>query len=139
MLTGFFVAASLAMGACGSGSTPTPTTAAPPSAAPPSAAPASAPASAAQSSAGGGAAGASAVTIQNFAFNPPTLTVKVGTEVTWTNQDSTTHTVTFDTGGAKSGNLAQGATYKQTFSSAGTLTYHCSIHPTMTATVTVTQ
>jgi plastocyanin len=134
MLTGFFVAASLAMGACGSGSTPTPTTGAPASAPP-----ASAPPSAAQSSAGGGAAGASAVTIQNFAFNPPTLTVKVGTEVTWTNQDSTTHTVTFDTGGAKSGDLAQGATYKQTFSSAGTLTYHCSIHPTMTATVTVTQ
>jgi plastocyanin len=134
MLTGVLVAASLAMGACGSGGTPTPTTAAPPSGAP-----ASAPPSAAQSSAGGGAAGASAVTIQNFAFNPPTLTVKVGTEVTWTNQDSTTHTVTFDTGGAKSGDLAQGATYKQTFSSAGTLSYHCSIHPTMTATVTVTQ
>jgi plastocyanin len=134
MLTGLLVAASLAMGACGSGSTPTPTTAAPPTAAP-----ASAPPSAAQSSASGGAAGASAVTIQNFAFNPPTLTVKVGTEVTWTNQDSTTHTVTFDTGGTKSGDLAQGATYKQTFSSAGTLSYHCSIHPTMTATVTVTQ
>lgn len=135
MLTGLFVAASLALGACGSGSTPTPAT----TAAPASAAPGSAPPSAAQSGAGGGAAGASAVTIQNFAFNPPTLTVKVGTEVTWTNQDSTTHTVTFDTGGTKSGDLAQGATYKQTFSSAGTLAYHCSIHPTMTATVTVTQ
>jgi plastocyanin len=129
-LIGLFIAASLALAACGTSSTPAPAATATP--------PASAPASAAASS-GGGAAGASAVTIQNFAFNPPALTVKVGTEVTWTNQDSTAHTVTFDTGGATSDNLAQSATYKQTFSTAGTLTYHCKIHSTMTGTVTVTQ
>jgi len=129
-LIGFFMAASLAIGACGTSSTPTP--------AAPATAPASAPVSAAASSAGG-AGGASAVTIQNFAFNPPALTVKVGTEVTWTNQDSTAHTVTFDTGGATSDNLAQSATYKQTFSTAGTFAYHCKIHSTMTGTVTVTQ
>lgn len=128
-LIGFFMAASLAIGACGTSSTPTP-------AAP--AATATAPASAAASSAGG-AGGGAAVTIQNFAFSPAALTVKVGTEVTWTNQDSTAHTVTFDTGGATSDNLAQSATYKQTFSTAGTLTYHCKIHSTMTGTVTVTQ
>jgi plastocyanin len=125
-LTGLFVAASLAIGACSGGSTPTPAA---------TVAPASAPASAAPSA--GGGAGASAVTIQNLAFNPPTLTVKVGTEVTWTNQDSVAHTVTFDTGGATSDNLTQGATYKQTFSSAGTLAYHCKIHAFMTATITV--
>ncbi|HYU50993.1 MAG TPA: plastocyanin/azurin family copper-binding protein [Candidatus Limnocylindria bacterium] len=121
-LTGLLIAASLAIGACSGSSTPVAT---------------AAPASAAPSSAGGGG-GASAVTIQNLAFNPPTLTVKVGTEVTWTNQDSAAHTVTFDTGGATSDNLAQGATYKQTFSSAGTLAYHCKIHAFMTATITVT-
>jgi plastocyanin len=129
-LIGLFVAASLALGACGTSSTPAPAATATP--------PASAPASAAASSAGG-AGGASAVTIQNFAFNPAALTVKVGTEVTWTNQDSTAHTVTFDTGGATSDNLAQSATYKQTFPTAGTFAYHCKIHSTMTATVTVTQ
>lgn len=128
-LISLLVIASLVIGACGAGATPSPaaTAAAPPSAA----------ASAAPSSAGGG--GASAVTIQNFSFNPQTVTVKIGTKVTWTNQDSTAHTVTFDTGGAKSGNLAQGATYEQTFSSAGSLTYHCSIHSSMTGTVMVTQ
>jgi plastocyanin len=132
-LIGLSMAASLALGACGTSSTPAPAaTATPP------AATATAPASAAASSAGG-AGGASAVTIQNFAFNPAALTVKVGTEVTWTNQDSTAHTVTFDTGGATSDNLAQSATYKQTFSTAGTLTYHCKIHSNMTGTVTVTQ
>jgi plastocyanin len=129
-LTGILVAASLAIGACAGGATPAPAGTSAPSA-PPASAP---PASAAPSSAGGGA---SAVTIQNFAFNPPTLSASVGTEVTWTNQDSTDHTVTFDSGGASSDNLAQGATYKQTFSSAGSFTYHCKIHPTMTGTVTV--
>jgi plastocyanin len=129
-LIGLVLATSLAIAACGSASTPSPAATA--------TAPASAAASAAPSSAGGGA-GASAVTIQNFAFNPKTVTVKVGTKVTWTNQDSTAHTVTFDTGGATSDNLAQGATYEQTFSTAGTLTYHCKIHSTMTGTVTVTQ
>jgi plastocyanin len=129
-LTGVLVAASFAIGACAGGATPTPAGTSAPSA-PPASAP---PASAAPSSAGGGA---SAVTIQNFAFNPPTLSVAVGTEVTWTNQDSTAHTVTFDSGGGASNNLAQSATYKQTFSSAGSFTYHCSIHPNMTGTVTV--
>ncbi len=134
-LIGLLVIAPLALGACGAGSTPSPAQIATAPASVPASIPASAPASAAPSSAGG----ASAVTIQNFAFNPKTVSVKVGAKVTWTNQDSTAHTVTFDTGGAKSGNLAQGATYEQTFSAAGSLTYHCSIHPTMTGTVTVTQ
>ena len=123
-LTGLLIAASLAIGACSAGSSPSPAATAPPASVPPSA---------------GGGGSASAVTMQNLAFNPAALTVKVGTKVTWTNQDSTAHTVTFDTGGATSDNLAQSATYKQTFSTAGTLTYHCKIHSTMTGTVTVTQ
>ena len=133
-LTGLLIAASLAIGACSAGTTPSPAaTAAAASAPPASVPPASAPASA------GGGGGGSTVTIQNFAYNPATLSVKVGTKVTWTNQDSIAHTVAFDTGGATSDNLEQGATYEQTFSSAGTLTYHCKIHPIMTGTVTVTQ
>ena len=123
-VTGLIVAAALALGACSGGSTPT--------AAPPSAAPASA-------AGGGGGGTASAVTIQNFAFNPPTISVKVGTKVTWTNQDSTGHTVTFDTGSDTSDTLANAATYDHTFAAAGSFTYHCKIHPTMKGTVTVTQ
>ena len=94
----------------------------------------SAPASSGGSSAGGTAAG-TAVTIANFAFNPADVTVKVGQSVTWTNNDTTTHTVTgadFD-----SGPLAPGATYSHTFATAGTFDYHCSIHTSMTGKVTV--
>jgi plastocyanin len=94
--------------------------------------------SAAQSTpAAGGGGGSSAVTIQNFAFNPASLTVAVGTTVTWTNQDSAGHTVTADDGSFGSDTLASGATFTQTFSKAGTVAYHCNIHKTMTATIVV--
>lgn len=78
-----------------------------------------------------------AVTVQNFAFSPSSIKVKVGDKVTWTNQDSTTHTVTADDGLFDSGDLAQGKSFSFTFTKAGTYTYHCAIHPSMTATVTV--
>ncbi|HSX05799.1 MAG TPA: cupredoxin domain-containing protein [Candidatus Saccharimonadales bacterium] len=84
------------------------------------------------------------VTIQDFAFSPAHITVKKGTTVIWTNRDSTAHTVTQDsssTGGPKldSQDLVQGDLYEATFTTAGTFTYHCSIHPNMTGTVTVTE
>jgi plastocyanin len=80
-----------------------------------------------------------AVTISGFAFAPATITVPVGTKVTWTNQDSTDHTVTADDGNAfDSGNIANGATFSFTFTTAGTFPYHCAIHPSMTARVIVT-
>lgn len=80
------------------------------------------------------------VTIQNFAFSPANITVKVGTKVTWKNQDSVTHTVTETDGqsGPQSGNVDPGASYSFTFDKAGTYHYHCTIHPNMTGTVTVT-
>jgi plastocyanin len=77
------------------------------------------------------------VTLANFAFSPTTLTVKVGTTVTWTNKDSTSHTVVSDTGVFDSGNLAPNATYTYVFAKAGTFNYHCSIHPSMKGTVIV--
>ncbi len=88
-------------------------------------------------SAGAGGSG-DAVTIANFAFDPKTITVAKGTTVTWTNTDSIGHTVTFDQGGDGSGVLNQGGTFQETFKTAGTFTYHCKIHPSMTGTVTVT-
>lgn len=82
--------------------------------------------------------GMSAVNISGFAFVPSSITVKVGDKVTWTNKDNTAHTVTSDNGGfTSSGTLAQNQTYSVTFGMAGTFPYHCSIHPTMTGTVTV--
>lgn len=82
------------------------------------------------------------VTIQNFAFSPDNITVKVGSTVTWTNQDSTDHSVTSDdgvTGGPDSQLLTKGQSYSFTFSKAGTYTYHCKIHSDMTGTVVVTE
>jgi plastocyanin len=85
-------------------------------------------------------ASTSSVTIQNFAFSPSDITVKKGTTVTWTNQDSTPHTVTeMDTQtGPDSGNLNPGAKYTFTFNQNGTFKYHCTLHPEMLGTVTVT-
>jgi plastocyanin len=79
-----------------------------------------------------------AVGITNFAFSPASITVKAGTTVTWTNNDSVAHTIVGDNGGPSSGSIAQGGTYSYVFNTAGTLAYHCSIHPSMTGTVTVT-
>jgi plastocyanin len=78
------------------------------------------------------------ITIQNFAFSPATLTVPVGTTVTWTNKDSAGHTVTSDTGAwSDSGTLDTGKSFSFTFKKAGKFTYHCAIHPSMTATIIV--
>lgn len=80
------------------------------------------------------------VSIANFAFSPATITVKAGTTVTWTNNDTVTHTVTADSGsGPDSGNLAPGKIYTFTFKTAGTYKYHCAIHASMTGTVIVTK
>ncbi len=83
------------------------------------------------------AGGAGAVTIKDFAFNPATTTASAGSKVTWTNSDTTAHTVTFDDGSADSGNIAPGSTFDHTFATAGTFAYHCTIHSQMKGTVTV--
>jgi plastocyanin len=82
-------------------------------------------------------AGLANVEISGFAFVPSTLTVSVGTTVTWTNKDSVTHTVTSNDNLFNSGNLANGATFQHTFNQKGTFQYHCSIHTSMTAKVIV--
>jgi plastocyanin len=77
------------------------------------------------------------VTVVNFAFSPQTLSVTAGTTVTWTNRDSTTHTITSDTGVFNSGNLATNSSFTYTFSNTGSYAYHCAIHPSMTGTIIV--
>jgi plastocyanin len=77
-----------------------------------------------------------AVAIVNFSFSPGSLSASPGSLVTWTNNDSTTHTVTFDNG-PDCGSVAPGAAVTATFLAPGTYAYHCKIHPTMKGTVTV--
>lgn len=77
------------------------------------------------------------LTIQNFAFSPRTMTVDVGTSVTATNLDSAVHTWTADAGAWDSGSLVQGQKFTFTFRAAGTYTFHCEPHPTMTGSIVV--
>ncbi len=77
------------------------------------------------------------ITIQNFAYQPATLQVRVGTTVTWTNQDNVPHSVTFKNGMKESGLLSRGQSFSYTFSTPGTYQYYCTVHPYMVATVTV--
>jgi plastocyanin len=80
-----------------------------------------------------------AVSIDNFAFVPATLTVRVGSTVTWTNHDEEPHTVAASDGSFHSPGMGSQATYSHTFPTAGKFDYICSIHPFMHATVVVTQ
>ncbi len=100
---------------------------------------ASTPASAAANTASGGAPAASGSTVEinNFMFMPASLTVAVGTAVTWKFDDSTDHTVAADDNSFTSPPLGKGKTYTHTFKTAGTVKYHCSIHPFMTGTIIV--
>ena len=78
------------------------------------------------------------VTIANFAYSPSNIQVSIGTTVTWTNQDSAPHTVTFKNGMKDSGWLRQGQSFPYTFTTPGTFDYYCTVHPNMVARVTVT-
>ena len=77
------------------------------------------------------------LTIQNFAYRPANIQVRVGTTVTWTNQDNVPHSVTFKNGMKDSGLLSQGQSFSSTFNTPGTYQYYCTVHPYMVATVTV--
>jgi plastocyanin len=80
------------------------------------------------------------VEIANFAFSPPSVTVKVGTIVTFTNKDSTEHTATSDSEGVfDTGTLAQGQSMKVVMNKVGTFTYHCSFHAFMHGSIKVVQ
>ena len=81
---------------------------------------------------------AAAVSVFDFGFNPRTVDVSAGTQVTWTNTGAAPHTVTFDDG-EDSGVLDSGGTYRRTFEDAGTFDNVCTIHPTMTGTIEVSE
>ena len=77
------------------------------------------------------------LTIQNMAFSPSVVTIKKGDTIVWTNKDKVVHTVTGNNGGFSSSNIAVNGTYSFKFSTAGTFSYHCSIHPIMTGKIVV--
>jgi plastocyanin len=77
------------------------------------------------------------IDIQNFKFSPDTVTIKVGQTVTWTNQDSATHSVVALDGSWKSESLGNGAIYSRTFDTAGTFEYRCGFHANMLGKIIV--
>lgn len=83
------------------------------------------------------AAAAAAVSIDNFTFRNPVVTVKPGTTVTWTNGDDIPHTVVSKDGLFKSKVLDTGDRFSFTFAKPGQFGYFCSLHPHMTGTIVV--
>ena len=82
---------------------------------------------------------ANTVVIDNFTFSPATLTVAVGTTVTWVNRDDVPHTATSSVKPRvfNSGALDTDQKYSFTFKTAGTYDYFCEVHPHMTAKIVV--
>lgn len=79
-------------------------------------------------------------------FNPPSIKVVIGVNntISWQNNDSVAHTITFtsapsgvSTSTLTDSNLAAGGSYSVTLTTAGTYQYHCTIHSWMTGTITV--
>ena len=77
------------------------------------------------------------VKIDNFTFHEPTITVPVGTQVTWVNRDDIPHVIVSNDGVFKSKALDTDEKYSFTFTKAGTYAYFCGIHPKMVGKVVV--
>jgi amicyanin len=88
--------------------------------------------------AGAAAVSAAKVAISNFKYVAPTIKLKSGGTVTWTNRDSASHTATAKANSAfNTGTLKQGQSKTITFSKPGTYQYTCLFHPFMSGTLVV--
>ena len=77
------------------------------------------------------------IILSNLKFVPNTVTVPVGTTITWTNNEAPVHTVTSDAILFDSGDLLQNKSFSYKFTTAGTVPYHCNYHGGMTGTIIV--
>ena len=77
------------------------------------------------------------VKIDNFVFNPQTVTVKAGDTVTWVNHDDIPHTTTSKTGVFRSKALDTDDKFSFTFTTPGSFAYFCALHPHMTGSIVV--
>ncbi|MBJ7329550.1 MAG: cupredoxin domain-containing protein [Solirubrobacteraceae bacterium] len=98
-------------------------------------------ANAAKSSPSGEGGPGVTVGMRNFAFEPAEITIKVGEQVTWRNDDTTEHNVKGQgvDDAPRTDPIEQGETYAWTAKDAGTVTYICTIHPNMVGTVVVSK
>jgi plastocyanin len=77
------------------------------------------------------------VHIKDDAFTPATLTVMAGARVTFVNDDDDAHTATADDQSWDSEGLNLGQRWTHAFGKAGTVKYHCTVHPNMHGTIVV--
>ena len=82
-------------------------------------------------------ASAAEVKIDNFAYTPGVITMKVGTEVAWINHDDIPHTVDSTQGKFKSAALDTDNKFQFRFTEPGEYPFYCRMHPKMTGKVVV--
>jgi len=76
--------------------------------------------------------------MKNIAFDPKEITVKVGEEITWVNDEPIDHNVVATSGAEFTSEIfGEGGEFKFTPKEAGTIEYECTLHPGMVGTVTV--
>lgn len=88
---------------------------------------------------------AGATGLENMAYQPNPIKIKVGETITWINNDLSIHTVTegnpsinvVPVNGFDSGLISPEETFTQTFDKVGAIKYHCTLHPTMLGKVIV--
>lgn len=85
------------------------------------------------------APGSGVIAVVDFDYTPRRLSVGVGSTLRWVNQGIAPHTVTTLDGTLDSGYIAPGGAWSQTFRSAGTFAYLCTLHPQMTGTIVVVE
>jgi len=71
------------------------------------------------------------VTIDGFAFKPPSLTVKQGDTVEWRNTDPVPHTATAKEAGLDSGEIPANGSYRFIAKKKGRFAYVCTLHTIM--------
>jgi len=77
------------------------------------------------------------VTISASGYSPASLTIAMGSTVTWTNNDNAAHTVTTADGNISSGDIAAGSSFSKTFATSGTYSYYDAHNTSMMGTVVV--
>jgi len=80
---------------------------------------------------------AEVVEIEDFDFSPDAVTIDVGQTVRWVNEGVEKHTATADNLEWGTGTLNAGESFQKKFDEAGTYTYFCSYHTTMSGTIIV--
>lgn len=91
---------------------------------------------------GGGNCPANSICMTSSLFSPTSRTVAANAPVTWTNNSTTLHNVTFSTptaalavgaGGSGDFNAPASSSSQRQFAAAGSYAFHCTIHGTATS------